>query len=181
MCSFLAGVLLIFILSGACVYEGVRWYSTQEECQLKRNNFHKLLASDVCKAGYGETVDAACAKANLELRTSLIMCTAAGWWRGGEVYRIYTLVTDSYIFLGILILVPILYAIRSTFDYLNQRSTDDRVERLLRARDLLPPKGGEGPVLQALPSWDDYHPAAHRQRRSGMRSNFVYHPDNQTY
>jgi hypothetical protein len=148
----------------------MRWYTTQEECHVKRANFHKLLASDVCKSGYGETVDAACAKANLELRAStVLMCTAAAWWRSGEVYRLYTHVTDSYILLGVLILAPILYTIKSAFDFLSQRSVDDRVERLLQTQQQ---QGWPSP-LQALPSYN-YGP----QRTSRMRSNFVYNPYN---
>lgn len=175
MCSFIAGLLLVFILVGVGLYEFIRWENTKEECQMKHINFRKLLSSDVCKSGYGETVDAACARANLEVRTTLWMCTAAAWWRAGEVYRMYTLVTESYVLLGILILAPILYSIRLAFEYMNQRSVDDRVERLLQARTMSAPQAPTAPQLISLPSYTEQH--IRRQQQRGMRSNFVYHPD----
>lgn len=167
MCQFLFGFLVVFIFGGAICYESLRWMSMREECDVKRLNHHKLLASDICKKDYGESVEAACAKANIELRTSSIQCASSEWWKRGEIYNLYTRLTESTTYVILLILIPVIYTIHKIFDAYQQRNMDDRTERMLtlygysREQQQQPPPPYQMPRLQ--------------QHRRG--SQFIYNPN----
>lgn len=164
MCQFLIGFLLVFVFGGAVLYESLRWVSLREECEAKRLHHHKLLGSEVCKKDYGESVEAACAKANLELRTSAIHCASMEWWKRGEIYHLYTRLTESSWILALLILFPIVYTIYKAFDTYQQNRTDDRTERMMSLY-------GNYPRQHLL-----LEPDSVRNKR---RSHFIYNPSDE--
>lgn len=123
---------------GVGFYETLRWYGVRTECETRRENHHKLLVSDVCKKSYGEGVDALCNKAHTELNTHIYISTTLEWWRQGEIFRLYTRLTESYTSLLVLVLLPILYVIYKIFDALKQKDIDDRVERMIQRQSNVP-------------------------------------------
>lgn len=137
MCSFIFGFLISVCFLGVIFYETLRWVSIREECFERRENHNKLIASDVCKKGYGENVEAMCSKAHIELRTPIAVWTSMEWWKRGEINHLYTRLTESYISIFLLVLIPILYIIYKTFDAFKQKDIDDRVERMLRGQQLM--------------------------------------------
>lgn len=123
---------------GVGFYETLRWHGVRTECETRRENHHKLLASDVCKKSYGEGVEMLCNKAHTELNTHIYISTTLEWWRQGEVYRLYTRLTESYTSLLVLVLLPILYVIYKIFDALKQKDMEDRVERMIQRQSNVP-------------------------------------------
>lgn len=177
MCSFLQGALLVFVLAGYGLYEYARWELCKEECQVRHVNAHKLLNSEVCKGAFGESVEAACSKAQLEMRTLSWVCSSVLWWNKSWMHFVSSRITESYVMLGALILLPILYAIKRTFDHFGESRAEERMERLLSTQRMLP-------MLQSIPTYsrgvseeeeEVQHPRVLPRTRS-IRSNFVYNP-----
>lgn len=139
MCSVIVVFFLGIVLCGVSVYEAVRWTLVQESCNLKRENHLRLLQSDLCKSGYGASVETVCERAQVELRNTLFACTATTFWRQGEIYALYTKITESYILLGCIVLLPILYIIHKIFDLINKRNTESIAERIMQQYSQHPP------------------------------------------
>jgi hypothetical protein len=164
MCRIVGGFLLVIILCCVILYEGLRWASIREECETKRLYHHKLLVSDVCKSDLGESVELACAKASLALRTGVLHCVGSEWWKRGEIYYLYTRLTESFTALILIVLTPILYIIYKVFDMLQKKSIDDRTERLLQQFQQ---------QQQYIPQIQ-YIPQVEHARR---KSQFIYDPN----
>jgi hypothetical protein len=179
MCKFLFVFLLFGILSvvllGVSLYERMRWLTVQEACQLTRENHIRLIQSDVCKSGYGSSMESVCEKAQVDLRTGLLVCTALSFWKQSEVYSIYMRITESYLMLAVLILVPLLYTIHKVFDTF-QRNNAERIAMDVFQRAVYPV---QHPALLSQPSYPSYieEPTGNPHRRR-PRSQFVYEVSN---
>jgi len=169
MCRVLGGFFVVVILGCVILYEGLRWASIKEECETKRLYHHKLLFSDVCKSDLGESVELACSKASHALRTGVLHCVGSEWWKRGEVYHLYTRITESFTALILLVLIPILYIIYKVFDILQKKSIDDRTERLLQQFQ-------QHQQTQYIPQvqYIEPHPQSNHGRR---KSQFIYDPN----
>jgi hypothetical protein len=173
MCIIVSVFLACIILAGIALHEGMRWNLVQEACGLKRENHLRLLQSDVCKSGYGSSMETVCEKAQIELRSTLLACTATTFWRQGEIYAIYMKITESYILLGCLILIPILYIIHKIFDFMHKKHTDDLMDRFVQRYNPAP----SHPALTSYPSYIE-EPQYERRIRRRPQSQFIYEPAN---
>lgn len=173
MCSVLVVFVLGISLFGVSVYEALRWTLVQEACNLKRETHLRLLQSDVCKSGYGVSVETVCEKAQIELRSTLFACTATTFWRQGEIYALYTKVTESYILLGCIVLIPLLYIIHKVFDLINKRNAESIAERIMMQQYNSHP--AFYPQLAAVPSHSFFDDKRMSRR---PQSQFVYEAAN---
>jgi hypothetical protein len=165
MCYFVLGFVSVSLLMGVGFFETLRWHNVCNECESKRQGYNKLLASDVCKKGFGESVEAICSKADVELRTSIYISTTLEWWRKGEIYALYMRLTESYTSLLFLVLVPILYVIYKIFDAFKQRDIDERVERMIQRQN---------PIMLSYPQQQQHQ--QERIRNQGFANLFISGP-----
>lgn len=170
MCYFFIGFFSVALLMGVGFYETLRWHGVRTECETRRENHNKLLASDVCKKSYGEGVDALCNKAHTELNTHIYISTTLEWWRQGEIFRLYTRLTESYTSLLVLVLLPILYVIYKIFDALKQKDIDDRVERMINRQS------GVQLIPYHQPQQEDRRNEGYGRSRANYNHQFISGP-----
>ncbi len=106
-------VLLLCTVTGPFfVYETLRFYSAHKNCSRVYAENHLLLSNALCSDAlqrhlHGAKQDAACNKAQEENLVSPVSCAWKSMWIEGEVYRVWTMMTDSRLMIAV-ITVPCL-------------------------------------------------------------------------
>lgn len=131
--KLLSTILILLITTPFIIYESLRFYTHFHECDVAHAQNALLLDNPLCSDpwqlhSHGPKQQAVCAKAKAENQVSVISCAWQHMWLRGEVYRIFTMITESYwMLLGFI--VPCMLA----FIYLWFWSSNERASR----RDML--------------------------------------------
>jgi hypothetical protein len=103
--------LLLAVLGGPFVaFESLRFYTAHQTCLSTHAENERLLMNPLCGDAWqrhihGPKLDATCKKAHDENLISPVSCAWQVMWKQGEPYRVWAMVTESYVMLA-LIVVP---------------------------------------------------------------------------
>jgi len=124
-------VLLTFLLFPFVAYEGIRYYQAHRACIQERRENEAILQSITCDAWhrhqYGSKVNAVCVQAEREAQISSVSCAWKRMWSEGEVYRVWTMFTQSYVMLWATTVPIACFLISSWFGARNARARDERM------------------------------------------------------
>ena len=127
--KLLATILILLTATPFIVYESLRFYTHFRECDVAHQQNALLLDNPLCsdawqRHSHGPKQEAVCAKAAVENQVSVMSCAWQHMWLRGEVYRIFSMITESYwMLLGFI--VPCMLA----FIYLWFWSSNERASR----------------------------------------------------
>lgn len=160
--GYVFGVLLLCILPVVIHSEAIRLQGCYAKCRKLHDKNMLLLASDVCRDQMlrleldGQHVG--CSKAELELDIGLPSCSLHRWFHEGEFVALYNRIFKSQLMLLVLILVPILFAIKMRWT-----NTPKKTKSKTRI-----------PLLEAAPTKDSIYTRHQKKKRTKRRRQSDY-------
>jgi len=123
----------------AASYFGLGVYQEYHKCRDTQYANHQLLWSPAChdpmlKPVYGQKQAAVCEQARLENRMHPVVCALGASWRGGEVMRIWSMMTESSWIMFGLAAVTIWVAVQAMLTAWDRNANRQMMERVVGAR-----------------------------------------------
>lgn len=136
MKSLLISTLLVFTVGPFCIYEALRFYHANLDCEKQHRENAEILKSTTCDAWHlhsmGNKVTSMCKEAYAENQITPHACAWRRMWTEGEVMRVWTMLTDSHLMLWAT-MVPLVGLI--LYLWIASRNERLREERLLKMQE----------------------------------------------
>ncbi len=121
-------LLFLTVASPFIVYESLRLYTSHETCKKVYAENELLLSNILCADAWqrhihGTKQDAACKQAEHENLVSPFSCAWKSMWTDGEPYKLWTMITTSYMMMGAIIVPSLLLTIWLFFWSWNERAS----------------------------------------------------------
>lgn len=157
--------LLTLSLLPLFAYEGIRFFTHIQECQVRHMQNQLLLDNVLCSdpwqtQAHGPKQQAACDKAQGENQVSVLSCAWQEMWLKGELKRIWSSITESPFMLFAFIVPCLMLTIGLLFWTCNERATRREMfgmqKEMFRETLQTIHGGGGGAIIRQRPLYLDH-------------------------
>ena len=127
-------IFLTLIIFPFGAYEGIRFYQSHQLCVKEKRQNEAILDSITCDAWhrhqFGSKVNGVCEEAERESQISPLSCTWKRMWSEGEVFRVWSMFTQSYVMLWATTVPIVCFLIWTWFASRNARIREERMMQM---------------------------------------------------